>query len=256
MAEHKPQTPPHHYWSRAYNTKERFCSFWHQLDETLGLEPRSVLEVGPGSGLVTDWLLRADIQVTTLDVDTALRPDAVGSVTSIPFNESSFDVVLCGEVLEHLPWEEAEQGLIEVGRVARVGAVISLPDVTPWVGKAYPLYFGLYAEDARRRLGEGRVGPMFRALRGKARWRDVLWTQLVPAEWGLGGRAFELKHPPVPHRPWRHEFDGEHYWEIGTEGFPVSRIRDAIAAAGLSIVKDFRVPENPWHHFFSARVSS
>ena len=71
MAEHKPQTPPHHYWSRAYNTKERFCSFWHQLDETLGLEPRSVLEVGPGSGLVTDWLLRADIQVTTLDVDTA-----------------------------------------------------------------------------------------------------------------------------------------------------------------------------------------
>src|SRR5262249_34963101 len=146
-----------HYWSRDYNSKERFCSFWHQVDETLSLEPETVLEVGPGSGIVTYCLRHAGIQMTTVDLDAELGPDVVGSVTQLPLADGSFDAVLCCEVLEHLPWEEAEAALGELARVTRKGVVLSLPDVTPWMGKSYPLYFGLYAERARAELGEGRV---------------------------------------------------------------------------------------------------
>jgi SAM-dependent methyltransferase len=245
----KPQVDHAQYWSRLYNTKERFCSFWHQLDETLDLAPRTVLEVGPGSGLVTDWLRRAGIEVTTVDIDTDVRPDVVASVTSLPVAPASYDVVLCCEVMEHLPWPDAVRALAELRRVSRLGAVVSLPDVTPWVGKAYPLYFGLYADTVRRQFGRG-LHPFLQALRRRVRFRDVFWTHLVPARFGIGGKTFQLKRPPVPHRPWSHEFDGEHYWEIGTEGYPVARVREAMTRAGFRLEREFRVPENPWHRFF------
>lgn len=47
----------------------------------------------------------------------------------------------------------------------------------------------------------------------------------------------------------RFERDG-HYWEIGTRGTPLKRIRAAILAAGWKIHSDWRVPELRWHHFF------
>ncbi len=241
-----------HYASREYNTKERFCSFWHQLDETLSLTPRTVLEVGPGAGLVTDWLRRAGLEITTVDIDPDVRPDVAASVTELPFDAASFDAVLCCEVLEHLPWEDAEQALAELRRVTRSGVIVSVPDDTPWVGKAYPLYFGLYAARLRRELPAGRVRPLLAAARGRARWRDALWVALVPPTWGLGTGTLALR-PPVPHEPWRHEFDGEHYWELGTEGYPVERFTAAARAAGFQVDRDFRVPENPWHHFFTLR---
>ncbi len=254
MTESSVQVPGEQYWSRAYNTKERFCSFWHQLDEVLELSPASVLEVGPGSGLVSDWLRRAGVETTTIDIDPALGADVMGSVTQMPFEAGSFDVVLCSEVLEHLPWEDAERALRELRRVARSGVVLSVPDDTPWLGKAYPLFFGLYAERVRREIPTGRIRPLVAALRGRARWRDALWVALVPHGWGIGGKTLELKRAPIPHRPWQHDFDGQHYWELGTAGFPVERFRGALVAAGFEIERDFRVPENPWHHFFTLRV--
>ena len=126
------QVPPEHYWSRAYNTKERTNSYWHQVDEVLGLKAATVLEVGPGGGLVTDWLRRAGLEVTTLDMDPELGADLLGSVTDVPAAARSFDAVLCCQVLEHLPFPDAERALRELARVARIGAVVSVPDATPW----------------------------------------------------------------------------------------------------------------------------
>ena len=54
--EDSPEVTSDDYSSRAYNTKERVCSFWHQVDETFELGASTVLEVGPGAGFVTNWL--------------------------------------------------------------------------------------------------------------------------------------------------------------------------------------------------------
>src|SRR5258706_10905902 len=136
--EGSPNVVPDHYYSRAYNTKERTCSFWHQVDEVLELDAQKVLEVGPGSGFVTEWLRRAGVEVKTLDLDPELKPDLVGSVTEIPLEDDAADAVVCCQVLEHLPFEQLAPALSEMGRVTRRAAVISLPDVRPWVGLAYP----------------------------------------------------------------------------------------------------------------------
>jgi SAM-dependent methyltransferase len=243
------------YFSRAYNSKERFASFWHQIDETLKFEPSVVLEVGPGAGFVTWFLRHSGIDVKTLDIDETVSPDLVGSVTEIPLESGSVDVVLISEVLEHLPFPDVERALAELARVARSGVVISVPDDRPYVGFSYPLYFSPHLERARRAQPSTRRELARQLVTRKFRFRDYLWNRVVPYRWAYGGRAFEPKIP-IPHQTREHEFDGQHYWELGTEGYPVARIVDAIRQRGMTLVCEFRVPEMPWHHFFVAAVST
>lgn len=47
-----------------------------------------------------------------------------------------------------------------------------------------------------------------------------------------------------------HKFDGEHYWEIGKVGYPLSKITKDIGRAGFNITKTYRIFENPYHRFF------
>jgi len=48
----------------------------------------------------------------------------------------------------------------------------------------------------------------------------------------------------------RHVFKGEHYWEIGRQGYSLGKIREEIKKSGFSITKDYVIFENPLHHFF------
>jgi hypothetical protein len=47
-----------------------------------------------------------------------------------------------------------------------------------------------------------------------------------------------------------------HHWEIGVVGYSLPRVRASIADAGLSIDKEFRFVENPFHHFFILRKTA
>jgi hypothetical protein len=44
-----------------------------------------------------------------------------------------------------------------------------------------------------------------------------------------------------------------HHWEIGVRDYPLERVCEAIEAAGLEIVKQYCLSENPYHHFFVLR---
>lgn len=69
--------------------------------------------------------------------------------------------------------------------------------------------------------------------------------------------SFSLKLPFVPHvqfavkipYPRRHEFNGQHHWEIGKRGYPLSRIRSKLESRG-AIAADFIPFGSPYHHFF------
>jgi SAM-dependent methyltransferase len=251
--EPRPQVPTEHYWLRAYNTKERMCSYWHQVDEVLGLDVGTVLEVGPGGGLVTDWLRRAGVQVTTLDMDPAVGADVQGSVSDMPLESGSFDAVMCCQVLEHLPFTDAEQALRELARVSRVGAVVSVPDATPWAGKSYPLYFpGWYLEELRAQLPTTRLQLVRDLVTRRLRLRDWLFLRFVPSHWSLGGRTLDLRLP-IPRGPWRPEPGNQHFWEVGAEGTPLARLLAAAQTAGFVVERTYRVPENPWHRFLILR---
>lgn len=122
------QVDKSHYQFDKYLVKPRWASMWHQLDEVLKLEPRRVLEVGPGPGVFKAVAALFGVQVETLDIDPDLQPDHVGSAFDLPFDEATFDVVCAFQMLEHLPFEQSMRVFTEMARVAHRALVISLPD--------------------------------------------------------------------------------------------------------------------------------
>ena len=103
--------------------------------------PASVLEVGCGQG----WLLASvaealpearldglDIREDALALARTLVPSAtfiVGDAARLPYEDGSFDMVVCSEVLEHVA--EPSVVLAEIRRVGRGRAVLSVPH-EPW----------------------------------------------------------------------------------------------------------------------------
>ncbi|MHB8874698.1 MAG: methyltransferase domain-containing protein [Myxococcaceae bacterium] len=123
------QVEPSHYTFGSYDSLQRWCSYWHQLDATLKLRPRRVLEIGPGSGVFSGYLRNLGIEVRSVDIDETRRPDYLGSVveldTALP-REERFDVVCAFQILEHLPHAQFDACLGGISRRAP-HALISLP---------------------------------------------------------------------------------------------------------------------------------
>lgn len=126
----KKQVDKSHYAFARYMDKARWTSLWHQLDEVAKLQPRNVLEIGPGAGVFANAARTFGLHVETLDFDPELRPDHLGSADAIPLADASFDVACAFQVLEHMPFDTSLKALAEMRRVARKAVIVSLPDVT------------------------------------------------------------------------------------------------------------------------------
>ena len=119
------------YFEENYDDEKRWMSYFHQVKEVLAFKPESILVVGKGNGLVAEYLKLSGIKVITIDVDENTKPDVIASVIKMPFKDNEFNVVLCAQVLEHLPYNDFEKSILEIKRVAKWGAVISLPHFGP-----------------------------------------------------------------------------------------------------------------------------
>jgi len=137
MNNNQYQLPKKFYFSEKYLSTKRWLSYWHQIKEVLNLAPQSVLEIGVGNKIVSNFIRIQNINIKTIDVNLKLEPDFVGSVLDLPFKNNEFDVVLCAEVLEHLPFEKFRKALEEINRVSKKHVVLSLPH---W---GISLYFGI-----------------------------------------------------------------------------------------------------------------
>lgn len=123
----KIQVKKDHYFSLKYDTKQRWASYWYQINEVLKHNPKTVLEIGIGNKLVSNYLKSIGINVITCDFDKSLSPDVVANVLRLPFKKNSFDIVLCSEVLEHLPFKYFLKALRQINRVTKKIAIITLP---------------------------------------------------------------------------------------------------------------------------------
>ena len=201
----KIQVEPDHYFNPSYDSKGRFCCYWHQIHEIIILNPEKVLEVGIGNGFLFKYLKERRINVITLDIDERLKPDIVGNILNMPFEDKSFDVVACYEVLEHQPYGNFYKALSEIFRASNSHAVLSLPDVE----------------------------RVYRCNVRLPKLREMKRLVQIP----------RFKKPV-------HKFEGEHYWEIGKAGYPLSKIIDDIQRTGFKIESTYRVFENLYHRFF------
>jgi SAM-dependent methyltransferase len=201
----KVQVTINNYNFGSYYFKGRWCSLWHQVDELSRIQPSSVLEVGPGLGILKNVADLFNIPVHTVDFANDLKPDFIAEATNLPFADAQYDCVCAFQMLEHLPYERSLIALREMIRISREHVLISLPDARSiWMYQLHLPY-------------RGRV-------------------------------KFSINKPFW--RPHEHAFDGEHYWEINTRGYPLRRILCDLQACGLSVIRTYRVFQNPFHRFF------
>jgi ubiquinone/menaquinone biosynthesis C-methylase UbiE len=117
--------------------------------------PETVLEVGCGEGRLAQHLVTraappprrfvaCDLELTALapGLDPRIEPREA-SIYALPFEDRSFDLVVCCEVLEHLA--DPERGLSEVARVARRAVIVSTPREPLW--RAMNMMRGKYLRD-------------------------------------------------------------------------------------------------------------
>lgn len=199
------QVEPDAYFSKNYDSKGRFCSYWHQIQESISLKPEKMLEVGIGNGFVSKYLKERGLNIVTLDIDGRLKPDVVGTILGLPFADESFDVVGCYEVIEHLPFGDLNKALSEIFRVSSSFALLSTRDISGVL---------------RFSVGVPFIGEIRR---------------LIPLP--------RLRKPV-------HNFDGQHYWEIGKAGYPLKRVKMEMQNVGFQIVRTYRVFEKYQHRFF------
>lgn len=91
-----------------------------------------VLEIGSRDGYITRLLADRYDEVVALDLTKpnieAPRVHCVaGDVRSLEFPAEHFDVVLCSEVLEHIPPKDLTQACRELARVTKSHVVIGVP---------------------------------------------------------------------------------------------------------------------------------
>jgi SAM-dependent methyltransferase len=124
------QVAPEHYEFERYDDAERWMSYWHQLRAVLAVRPRTVLEIGPGSGVFRRYLEHAGVEVKTLDIDASRGVDYVADITKLEETLPaglSFDAVCAFQVLEHLPLDQFEICLRNLASRSNQHVFISLP---------------------------------------------------------------------------------------------------------------------------------
>ena len=88
------------------------------------VQPKTLLEIGPGTYLHRDYLQRFGCSVTVLDLKPSEQPAVIGTVTQLPFQNNAFDVSVAYEVLEHIPFEDFSTGLSQLAQVARERVIV------------------------------------------------------------------------------------------------------------------------------------
>lgn len=101
------------YYSDSYFSLQQLCSFAHQINDIYKLQPQSILEVGIGNGFTSTFLKRAGFRVTTADINPNLEPDICAPIESLKKHlyGKKFDLIVCCEVLEHIPFDNFEKTL-------------------------------------------------------------------------------------------------------------------------------------------------
>lgn len=156
-----------------------------------GLASKKALDVGSGRGYLQDMV--ADY--TGIDISASAsrfyhKKFVLGSATSMPFEDNSFDAVWSIWVLEHVP--NPEQALDEIRRVSKDGAMLYLRpawDCQPYLANGYNVRpysdFGLWGKLTKILIPE----RVFLHVASR-----ILIYPLRDASWKLSGQPTRLRY--------------------------------------------------------------
>ncbi|MDP3956537.1 MAG: methyltransferase domain-containing protein [bacterium] len=81
--------------------------FFFILKELARLEPKTILEVGPGEGTIKRVFQPFVERYAVIDVNSKLAPDFLGDIrTTFKEAEGKFECLIAADILEHIPFED------------------------------------------------------------------------------------------------------------------------------------------------------
>ena len=196
-------------------------SYITQIQELHKLRAKSIIEVGPGEEFTANSLRMLGVRYDTLD-----RCDFYGSTIIEDFAtfdpepySKSYEATCAFQVLEHFPYDKFTYLLDKLVLMSSGHILISLPY----------------------------------SCKG-TRTTTLNWKGQVPTK---ENKTEKFTATGLPNRKYRPEFIKEfpyavHYWEIGRQGFPLSKVFKDIENCGLKIDDHFHGP-NPYHYFIRAK---
>ncbi|MEJ2636678.1 MAG: methyltransferase domain-containing protein [Calditrichia bacterium] len=121
-----------HYYNCAYMRRERLQAYIDQINAVARWSEAkdSILEVGKGNGYLSHVLSAYySMRIKSVDIDPNLQPDFIADISSPEFVlPETYDVALCFEVLEHIPWEKIATVIDNLLGQVRHDLIISVPD--------------------------------------------------------------------------------------------------------------------------------
>ncbi|MGY1774632.1 class I SAM-dependent methyltransferase [Geodermatophilus sp. SYSU D00804] len=162
----------------------------------LGDRPRRVLDLGAGTGLLTDVLAAAGHEVLAVDPSAEMLaqlrarhpgvPAQVGGAEAIPLPDASVDAVVAGQAAH---WFDPEPAAAELRRVLRPGGVVGFvwntrDETVPWVAA---LGAALATEARGHEADQGVVAAFAAALPADVATARSRIVQRVPPEQVVGG---------------------------------------------------------------------
>ena len=131
----KLQVEKQHYDFNKYVDNNRWNSYYYQIESVCNLSVRenNILLVGVWDWIVSDILNKIGYNVTSFDFDEGLKPDIIWDVTKIDeIVQKKYDVVVCCQVLEHIPFEMFESTIKKISKITD-NLVLSLPNKNFWI---------------------------------------------------------------------------------------------------------------------------
>lgn len=127
------------YFNEAYFNKYQLFSLSEQIhllyQYTKVIHNPKILEVGKGNGFVSDFFKKSGFSYQTFDINENLEPDIVGNILELnQLIDSSPNIILCSEVLEHMPFEMFEKSLEQLSSTTKEYVIITLPEFKKFFG--------------------------------------------------------------------------------------------------------------------------
>lgn len=116
-------------WVNNLESRQHFSWYWCQASLVYKFckKSDSLLEVGKGTGFLSDVLRGKGWEVKTLDIDEDKRPDYCCDAYSFDYSSVRPDVLLAFEIFEHLPFETFSKVVSKISESSVRRIIFSVP---------------------------------------------------------------------------------------------------------------------------------